>query len=312
MQNKPSEERLAKGAYNWLRISPLLTIITLYIVASFGIGDEICYSNLSLCGEYDYYSPIAGYINVGLGVLVSACWHLILLQYVNNKDSEFVRKHGKQALTYAGIRTAVAFFGVLIDYLLNGDGSLACFIIMILFLLWLALPNLGMEKIKKELEANPNISRENAQVQPNISAEVLSNEVIDLTKEKAEEKEISMENKQSHQEILDSILANLKSTNDADRKQAIEQLREINFSSPAIRSLLEKMSLQDSNNIVRKEALKALSLPSNQAVQKHLIANQLDRGIRFTILNEIKKWVSDGLLNEENAEVIQSRYDFDF
>ncbi|HCR70678.1 MAG TPA: hypothetical protein DIW23_04465 [Anaerolineae bacterium] len=149
-------------------------------------------------------------------------------------------------------------------------------------------------------------------MQPNISAEVLSNEVIDLTKEKAEEKEISMENKQSHQEILDSILANLKSTNDADRKQAIEQLREINFSSPAIRSLLEKMSLQDSNNIVRKEALKALSLPSNQAVQKHLIANQLDRGIRFTILNEIKKWVSDGLLNEENAEVIQSRYDFDF
>ncbi len=315
MYNTRSEEWLAKSAYNWLRISPLFTITTLYIVASLGIGESICYIDLSLCDYhgFGFYITIAGYINIGLGVLVSACWHLILLQYANNKDSEFVRRHGKQALIYAGVRTAVALFGVVADFLLNTDGGVACIAIIILLILWFALPNLGMGKIKKELEADLNISREDFQIKPNISAEVISNEAIDIAQEKAEEKKINtMENKQSHQEILDSILTNLKSSNDANRKQAIEQLREINFSSPAIRSLLEKMSLQDSNSIVRKEALKALSLPSNQAVQKHLIANQLDRGTRFTILNEIKKWVSEGLLNEENAEVIQRRYDFDF
>ena len=51
-------------------------------------------------------------------------------------------------------------------------------------------------------------------------------------------------------------------------------------------------------------------LPSNRAVQK--IISKMDRGIRHSILSEIKKWVTDGLLEKENADVIQSRYDFDF
>lgn len=316
MQKNPSEEKLAKAAYQWLRISPLPTIFTLYIVSSVGIGDWLCI-NLPSC-RYNFgllYNQVAFYINISLGVLVSACWHLTLLQYVNNPESEFVRRHGKQALTYAGVRTAVAFFGVVADYFLNSGGGLACITIIILLILWFALPNLGMEKIKKELEANPNISREDSiQKQANTSAEVSSNEAVVVTSEQAEKiEEIKIENPtpQNNQEILDKILSGLKSTVDADRREAIASLREINFSSVAIRSRLEKMSLQDSNSIVRKEALKALSLPSNQAVQKHLIANQLDREIRSTILNEIKKWVSDGLLNEENAEVIQNRYDFD-
>lgn len=379
MQNKPSEERLAKAAYNWLRVSPVVTIFTLYIVASFGIGEFICNKNLSLCGdEYYYYNPIIGYINAGLGILVSALWHLILLQYVNNKDSEFVRKHGRKALSYAGVRTAVAFFGILADFFLNSDGGLACITIIILFILWLAQSNTGLEKIKKELEENPNISRENFSQPVNTSvqqpriyltdqdrAETLNQILVDLNSDddvavlkaiskldevqesnaeilkqlealadehanmdirmdaratfntlkqtnKVISTEVTMTENDSlkPEEILNEILSKLKSKDDEQITQAFDELKNINYSSEAIRRQIEKISLSSSNSKVRDEAFVVLNLPSNRAVQK--LSNTLDRGIRFTILNEIKKWMNDGLLTKENADVIQSRYDFDF
>ncbi|MBL8049883.1 MAG: hypothetical protein JNM46_01560, partial [Anaerolineales bacterium] len=312
MNNINSEEKLAKAAYNWLRVSPVATIVTLIIIVNIDIGYRLCSDVFKTC--WDNYE-LQSYINSGIGVILSALWHLILLQYVNNKYSAFVRKHGQKAFIYAGIRTGIAFAGVSLDFLLGASGAFICLAIAILFVLWLTQTNTGLENIKKELENNPNISRENIHSQPSIYTEVLSNEissneVVGTLTEEAEEKEsVSMENKPSQQEILDSILAGLRSLTDSERMQAIETLRGLNFSSVAIRARLEKLSLQDSNSIVRKEALKALSLPSNQAVQK--VSSTLDRGIRFTILNEIKKWVGDGLLNEENAEVIQSRYDFD-
>lgn len=317
MQNKPSEERLAKGAYDWLRVSPLLTVFTLYIVASLEIGKKICYRAISVCDpEFTFTNTFANSINIGLGVLVSACWHFILLQYVNNKDSEFVRRHGKQALTYAGIRTAIAFFGIVVDFFLNADGGLACITIIVLLILWFTFPNVGMKKIKKELEADLSISRDNPTQAPvHEYNEGSANEAITLTNEKTkqeEETKIGNSTPQNNQEILDKILSGLKSKVDSERLAALTSLREINFSSQAIRVQLEKISLQDANSSIREAAQEALSLPSNQAVQKHLIANQLEKGVRLTILNEIKKWVSDGLLNEENAKVIQKRYDFDF
>ncbi|NJN80034.1 MAG: hypothetical protein HC797_05950, partial [Anaerolineales bacterium] len=309
---KPSEERLAKAAYNWLRISPIVTITTLFIVTNMGLNSLFCNGNLYAC-SYGNESLI----NIGIGVLVSALWHLLLLQYVNNKDSEFVRKHGKQALTYAGIRTAIAFTGVLLDYFAGSNGSLDCVTIIILLIFWVAQTNAGLEKIKKELEEDPTISRELTQQTENTSAIASSNEISNVSNEKVEVigetvmENNSAQNDPSQQENLDNILSGLRSAIDSDRRHAIENLREINYSSPAIRLQLEKMSLQDSNSIVRKEALRALSLPSNQAVQKHNHANKLNLQIRQTLLQEIKAWVKDGLLAQENADVIQSRYDFD-
>ena len=179
MPNKPSEEKLAKAAYNWLRISPILTIPTLLFVNGFDIAYSICENVIITC-QSDYARQTS--INLGLGVLVSACWHLLLLQYVNNKDSEFVRKHGKLALTYAGIRTVFAFLGIVADFLLGAEGNFACIIIIILFILWIALPNTGLEKIKKELEANPNVSREMIQGTEEVSYVIASsNEIIDIS-----------------------------------------------------------------------------------------------------------------------------------
>lgn len=112
------------------------------------------------------------------------------------------------------------------------------------------------------------------------------------------------------EEILNEIFENLKSAEDDQILKGINSLQNTNFSSEAIRRQLERLSLYSNNLQVRDEARAALNLLSNRAVQK--LSNTVDRGIRFTILNEIKKWVNDGLLAKENADVIQSRYDFDF
>lgn len=377
MQNKPSEERLAKGAYNWLRVSPLLTIVTLYLVARLGIGDAICYNRLSLCGEYDFFNPTAIYIDVGLGVLVSGCWHLLLLQYVNNKDSEFVRRHGQQALTQAGIRTAIAFLGVAIDYLLGASGVLACITILILFVLWLIQTNTGMGLIKKELEADTSISHDSTpqhigtiekpriyltdenrdetltQILENLKsdddvaalkaiskveavqesneeilkqlealadehdnmdvrmdARVIFNSLKQTNKVITTEVNMAENETRKPEEILNEILANLKSKEHEKILKAFAHLKTINYSSEAIRRQIEKISLSSDNSQVREEAREVLNLASHRAVQKSITS--LDRGIRFTILNEIKKWMNDGLISKENADVIQSRYDFDF
>src|SRR5688572_17833650 len=112
------------------------------------------------------------------------------------------------------------------------------------------------------------------------------------------------------EEVLNEILENLKSTDDLIILKGINSLKNINYSSEAIRRQLERISLSSTNPQVRDEARAALNLPSNRGVQRNI--SKVDRGIRFAILSEIKKWVNDGLLAKENADVIQSRYDFDF
>jgi hypothetical protein len=66
-------------------------------------------------------------------VLGSACWHLILLIPALDKESSFLRWHGRQALLLAGIRTIVALFWAV----LNDDFDVLLFAIPILIIIWL-------------------------------------------------------------------------------------------------------------------------------------------------------------------------------
>ena len=79
-----SEVYKALGPYRWLGWSPLLTIPTLFILL------------------FSFYDS-----GVFVAVLLSALWHLLLLQYTSKTQSTFVRWHGRQALMLAGIRTAI-------------------------------------------------------------------------------------------------------------------------------------------------------------------------------------------------------------
>jgi hypothetical protein len=82
------ERRTARNWYWWLWLSPFLTVPT----AGFLYGLRL--------GFYETSTLI-------LAVLIAALWHLLLLIPATNKDSPFVRWHGRQELALAGIRTAI-------------------------------------------------------------------------------------------------------------------------------------------------------------------------------------------------------------
>ena len=110
-------------------------------------------------------------------------------------------------------------------------------------------------------------------------------------------------------ETLDRILAELQSNDQARCLGALEELRGLKFSSPAILRELEKLTIYHSNEEVRKSAAQALGTSSHQFVRRSM--NRLKRGDRAFLLKQIEGWVADGLLPPEIAAVIRSRYDFD-
>lgn len=202
------EIRLARGAYNWLRASPLLTIPTLLVLYQFG-SSAACTTADPLC-NYQFF------IGASVGILGSALWHLILLMYVNNKDSEFVRKHGRQALLYAAIRTATPLIFLVIDFLANTQGLFACFSVLILILLWLVNSKTGLEQIKKE-KGGLNISPE------------------DGTESNA-------------------ILQKLKSNNNIVRLSALMQLKKSGYMTESVYAELEYIAQHDNDMDVREDA----------------------------------------------------------
>ncbi len=300
---RPSEEHIkqARGAYEWLRLSPVATLTTLFFTyfVSIAVIDSIC-NDIPACRNIN-----SGGIALIAAVILSALWHLTLLKYVNHPDSEFVQKHGKQALTYAGVRTGVALGGVALDYFTSMGGALACVTTLILMMLWFSHTKIGMEKIKQELEENSGITREEIpQNRPDIP--LPSNKII------SSEADMSENENQKPEGILNEILSGLKSEKVEDRAEAMRRLSELSFSSEAVRRQLEIIASRDENKYNRVNALAALNLPSNRNVQRRVISNKLDRGIRYVLLNEINEWVNSDLLETHNADLLRRRYDFDF
>jgi len=297
--NKSKEIQLAKASYNWLSISPILTVSTLFFVSSMGIGDTVCDNSPIICG-YD----TSTYISFAIGIVLSALWHLILLQYTTNKESEFVRLHGQRALTHAGIRTGVALIGLGLDWASNASGGFACVAVLVLLLMWVI--NITQSKRRIEEDAKlfdvPNEQPEAPQTETTFSQEHVH----------AENTAMSGTDSRKPEEVLNEIYQNLQSEDDVVVIQAISALTSLNYSSEAIRRKLEQLSIQSDNKDIRAQALAALNSSANRAVQKHFIANKLDRSIRYTLLQEINDWEKSNLLDKQNADVIRRRYDFDF
>ena len=232
-----TELRLAKAPYNWLRVSPIITIATLFFVASFGIGSALCNSDLFACGSEDEM-----YLNIGIGILVSAAWHLLLLQYVNNKESEFVRTHGERALTFAGIRTAIAIISILFDWILGTSGGLACTGIILLLVVWAI-----QQQIPKDIKDREHALREAVSI-PSIT----SQQIQKATRMQISKEELSQiyEDLQSEDDVV-VILAlqkidEIEKIDDADLKQSI--LKE-----------LELLASTDDNKDIRIGAQTALN-----------------------------------------------------
>lgn len=297
--NRAKETQLAKAPYSWLGISPILTVGTLFLVASTGVGDSICNSGVILC-DYD-----AGmYISFAIGILASALWHLTLLQYVNNKDSDLVRAHGQRALTQAGIRTGVALIGLALDWASGASGGFVCFAIIVLLIIWVV----NITQSKHWVESDPRLTDESELQSVNLESKyTASSEII-----KTENAAMNENDPRKPEEILNEIFQNLQSEDDNVIRGAMEALKNTDYSSEAIRRQLERLAVNSGSSEVRNEALAALNSSANRAVQRHFIANKLDRGIRYTLLQEITDWEKSNLIEKQNADVIRRRYDFDF
>ncbi|MBL8061971.1 MAG: hypothetical protein JNK32_03055 [Anaerolineales bacterium] len=356
--DRATEKRLARAPYNWLRISPLVTISTLFYIIAMDIGRSVC---------SDCNTNIIDLLNSSLGVLVSALWHLILLQYVNNKESELVRKHGRQALTYAGIRTGIAFVTALLETFTGAGGAIACWIVPVLLILWFFNSSAGYKQVERDLpepeEANIEprpLTKNREETFENIlaglqspddvavfmafdklkgvsnpSEEILkelellarkddnqhiqkqARAILDQGKEpvpseqavNTEEEIVTVSQGQSPQEVLNHIRNLLASNEDADRLAAMEKLKNLKYSSSAIRLAIEQIALHDPNEDLRKEALSLLNHPTHRYIIAQ--ANIIPITERRLLLSEIDKLVRENLLSADIANVIRKRYDFD-
>jgi uncharacterized membrane protein len=125
------EIQTARKWYRWLWLSPSLTIPTL-IILFFAFESYtfqlVCPQGWNDC-DYDTLNTLNGLIAVGF----SSIWHLVLLVPSLNKESQFVRWHGRQAMILALVRTLVP----LIFIIATGASDLIFAAIPILILIWL-------------------------------------------------------------------------------------------------------------------------------------------------------------------------------
>jgi hypothetical protein len=291
---KPSEERLAKAAYNWLQVSPVVTVFTLFIITAMDPAQYICgdywnWESTSRCG-YQF----AENLNYAFGILGSSLWHLVLLQYVNNKDSEFVRKHGRQALIYAGIRTAVPLGAVVFSSLTGDSGIFSCLAIGILLILWFALPNAGLAQVKRELESGPAISRDSAVVQtPSSPNEIISINISPPPSQRAE--------------VLGQIFDELQSENDDTVLSAILKLGQIQESNAEILKELEALADEDKNMNIRIEARAMLNnLKQQKSTSSEVIGMEINMNEENKKPEEILTEVLAGLRSKTSEDRVSA------
>lgn len=238
----PSEQeiRLASGAYTWLTASPLLTIPTLFFIFSLSPGWAVC-ANLPIECSYN-----GDAISLVFGVIGSGLWHLLLLQYANNKESAFVREHGRKALIQAGIRTGIAFFGVLFDGLVGAEGVFACVVVIVLLLIWGVNATQSRRWVQGDNPPTP--------ARP-VAPPIIENQPLI----------------QPTQNMLDTVFEDLGSEDDVVVLKAINKLGGFTESNEAILKRLEELADEDDNMDVRMDArvafnrLRGATAPTNAA-----------------------------------------------
>jgi len=222
--DSPTETQLAKASYNWLKVSPVLTLPTVFIIQGFGIGAHICGNGLFHCG-YDGRT----YVDYIIGIIVSALWHLILLQYANNKESEFIRLHGRKALAQAGVRTGVALFGVTLDWATGAAGAFVCFTILGLLIIWAV----NASQSKGWVEGNSPPEPDTAHT-PDTSV------IVPAIRPTAE--------------MLDQILSDLQSADNAVALKAIHSLELYTEVNQPVLKELELLADEDEDMNIRMDA----------------------------------------------------------
>jgi hypothetical protein len=108
---------------------------------------------------------------------------------------------------------------------------------------------------------------------------------------------------------LADLLNSLTQPEAATRLEAVQQLGRLKAGERSAVRALEKIAAQDEAPAVREAALLALAAPPYRAFQQQ--DNRLPPAFRRSILAEINRWVTDGLLPAQTAQLLRQRYDFD-
>ena len=129
-----AQVRRAKGLYTWLWLSPLLTVPTLlFIVLTLALNSSFSRSYQAGSDQNKFLLTL---LTAVVAVLGSAAWLLVLLTRALDRQNDFVRWHGRQALLLAGARTVVALAaGSLLATGANGQWTVV--LSLVLLGLWL-------------------------------------------------------------------------------------------------------------------------------------------------------------------------------
>lgn len=297
------EVKLAKEAYGWLRLSPLITVFTfvlVFVAAYSSLPSDNSELYTSHPGLFSFYIPTA------IAILGSALWHLRLLSFIRNRDSDFVRWHGRQALLLAGIRTATCLLFLAIDAV--SGYALFYWVILVLIFMWAFMSSWGNRQVEMGTCALALwFGREVAPSESPISVPSVAQSVIAVAGvSQSTTRESTMS--ESQEQVLEGIWKGLRSDDPNNQLTAIHELSKLTYSSQAIVSELEKLGVS-AGKAVRQPALNALDFASSQDVRSQML-NHLNASQRLTILTELEDWQERGLVKAEEAEVLLRRYDF--
>jgi len=102
------------------------------------------------------------------------------------------------------------------------------------------------------------------------------------------------------------LINDLASPDEAVRAEALENLLDVEFSSPEILRALERVAAQDPSETLRDAALVALQAPVHQ--NERLRNKKLSSSGRKFMRTEIRRWEVDEIITPQQAALLQARY----
>ncbi len=104
------------------------------------------------------------------------------------------------------------------------------------------------------------------------------------------------------------LLARLRTAEPAARLAALYEVREMPEPAVPLVLAIENLAANDSDAAVRRAALEALRSPGVQSLYR---TSRLAATVRVAFVQQIDRWLRDGLLRREQAEALRRRFDFD-
>ena len=107
-------------------------------------------------------------------------------------------------------------------------------------------------------------------------------------------------------EQLEACFSNLTALGASRRLRAVLELQELGAGDPEALKVLERTAARDPSQKVRAAAFSTLASPNYRDLARS--STHVPPVTRKLILNEIERWVKDGVMPATPAEVLRARY----